>query len=807
MSYETNPILNRIKLSKGWKTSSFPTKSLNYSRDVRVWFKLYLFLKVYLLLYGLRLLTYEVRISDKYTKGIFLFITKLPKKKKLTSKWKGKSFLKGLKSPLSSLNSKKGRFLLYLDLQILKKKIFSFFNNTNKILLSRAWFAKPKTSSWVNTSFFLYHQRKLAKLKYQLAQKKKAFLRTKMSLNKKQLPFFHNLNKTDSSTGLNPYLNHFFWKKKERNVFSLLTKMQKDINLYEKHFRFLWSQNLLSPNVSLRATMKHLTQQLQKKRIFLKRVSKIYAFLQKKNSHLIKSRIKSNIKSKIYPSIQGSRFKSQWKKKKIRLLQFHFWLNLSQELSFAKKMPFFLSPINQRFFVANKKTFLRWNRFLFFQKRLWLFKQKLGAKKNLKLSFSRVTKNSLSQNKIFALPVTAKKKRPLRIFVFKANPLLVKSKQKMRKKKSFLTAAMTKKNANYTRKMRRKKEQQQFGYLRQIAKTIFFQKPAKITFKNLFLWTRLAQKKTKKRTKGKLPQKQTKNRFLSQKIKKQTRKSPQTFYRFSFRHNYRKFLTLSTHVKLKYLLQDLIKDYFALTVVVKISWPLIQFKNLNFFRLLFPKYKIQSQNNKVLALKISSLAEAQQKKYIYVGQTTKHIKFIPQNTTSTASQRLKKKKTKRSVFIKPVNFLSSWKKRMKKKNKYLALKTKMMNTKSEKRLALVSNAAFSSSLLTTLTLFVKYLDPQPFADHLAKLIGKTKKHAQLLKSVESILRTFSLKRGLGYRIALVGRINGANKSKTLYLRKLNRNRSRQTFAKKVNFALAHARALIGTFGVKVWLYA
>ncbi len=106
-------------------------------------------------------------------------------------------------------------------------------------------------------------------------------------------------------------------------------------------------------------------------------------------------------------------------------------------------------------------------------------------------------------------------------------------------------------------------------------------------------------------------------------------------------------------------------------------------------------------------------------------------------------------------------------------------------------------------MITTLTLFVKYLDPQPVVDHLAKIIGSTKKHVATLKLIETILRTFHLKRGLGYRIALIGRINGANKSRTLYLRKLNRNRSRQSFSKNVNFALAHARATIGTFAIKL----
>ena len=89
------------------------------------------------------------------------------------------------------------------------------------------------------------------------------------------------------------------------------------------------------------------------------------------------------------------------------------------------------------------------------------------------------------------------------------------------------------------------------------------------------------------------------------------------------------------------------------------------------------------------------------------------------------------------------------------------------------------------------------------ADQLAKIIGDTKKHALVLKIIKTILRTLRLKRGVGYRIALVGRINGANKSRIIYLKKLNRNRSRQTFLKNVNFAMSQAQATIGAFGVKV----
>ena len=103
----------------------------------------------------------------------------------------------------------------------------------------------------------------------------------------------------------------------------------------------------------------------------------------------------------------------------------------------------------------------------------------------------------------------------------------------------------------------------------------------------------------------------------------------------------------------------------------------------------------------------------------------------------------------------------------------------------------------------TVTLFAKYLQPQPLADHLAKLIGESKKHADILKIAKSVLRTIRMKRGVGYRIALTGRINGSKKSRTFYVKKLNRNRARQTFSKNVNFAMAHARATIGAFSVKI----
>lgn len=148
-------------------------------------------------------------------------------------------------------------------------------------------------------------------------------------------------------------------------------------------------------------------------------------------------------------------------------------------------------------------------------------------------------------------------------------------------------------------------------------------------------------------------------------------------------------------------------------------------------------------------------------------------------------------------------FLNSEQQKKTQRNKYLMKKKKNLRTKMEYRLIWPSKAYFTPDLITTLTWFAKYLDPQPVVDHLAKIIGTTKKHMLVLKQIELILRTLSLKRGLGYRMALIGRINGANKSRTLYLRKLNRNRPRQSFCQNVNFALAHAKASIGVFAIKL----
>ena len=68
-------------------------------------------------------------------------------------------------------------------------------------------------------------------------------------------------------------------------------------------------------------------------------------------------------------------------------------------------------------------------------------------------------------------------------------------------------------------------------------------------------------------------------------------------------------------------------------------------------------------------------------------------------------------------------------------------------------------------------------------------------------SYQKKIEIIPLKKLIAYRIAIVGRINGAQKTRTIYL-----TRGKiplQTFKKNINFSLAQARARIGTFGVKM----
>ncbi len=86
MSYKTNPIFNRLKINKGWKNPYLPTKTLNYSRDISLWFKVYLLLKLFLNLKKIQLLSCEIRFDQQNKKILYLVINRKKIKKKKQKK-------------------------------------------------------------------------------------------------------------------------------------------------------------------------------------------------------------------------------------------------------------------------------------------------------------------------------------------------------------------------------------------------------------------------------------------------------------------------------------------------------------------------------------------------------------------------------------------------------------------------------------------------------------------------------------------------------------------------------------------------
>lgn len=71
----------------------------------------------------------------------------------------------------------------------------------------------------------------------------------------------------------------------------------------------------------------------------------------------------------------------------------------------------------------------------------------------------------------------------------------------------------------------------------------------------------------------------------------------------------------------------------------------------------------------------------------------------------------------------------------------------------------------------------------------------------MLSTVREILKILRLGKNVGYKVALAGRINSADKSRLIYITR--KNVPLQVFDKNMNFAYAQAKARIGVFGIKI----
>jgi hypothetical protein len=687
-------------------------------------------------------------VSEFHDKLLYLSVTKnIPKKKNIKSKWKTKSFLHVLKSPLTKKQNKKARFLLYRDLQTLKTKSESLLNINKKKLYTKAWLSKPRFSSWLNFSSNINDKRQFYKKQNHIVWTKKWIFHPSRLKYKRSKIFC--LQRKENTWSQSVQKKQFVWKKIQINLFNIIIKLHKDILFLEKIFDFVPDRHLQSTKTVVKNFLPFLSKQYQKRKVLLKSVQRLY------RSCL---RITSEQENKTFVTSFSKQFATQIFTKRMKWELKNFRLFLKKQSSLFQKQIFFpgskrgdLTYIKNRFW---KKTLK--NSFTFFFK--FKRKQVLFRAWKTRYAFKEIEKRLWSKTwrSLFLPPKIRRFKKPLQfqnLHLFKLLRFEQKNRFHVYEEKNGL-------------KLSKKK-------------------------KLLTAGQKITNVSTEKLT-----------------------------YRLSVRYNYRKALLLITNLKVKYLIERLLRHYFSLIVCVKLFWPLVQFKNRKFYRLIFPKYKQFNLKKKNTPWILNKSLSFRQKRYLYIGQYTNHLtikKDMRQGNHKTYQKWRKVKKFPQKdylSFVKTKNkqtflirFAHLWKQKIITKNKYLKLKAKVIQAQSEKRLFWISKELFISNLITTLTVFSKYLEPQPLADHIAKIISLTKKHAAILKLIKTILRTLPFKRGIGYRIALIGRINGANKSRTLYVKKLNRNRPRQTFSKNVNFAMAQARATIGAFGVKIWVYS
>lgn len=257
---------------------------------------------------------------------------------------------------------------------------------------------------------------------------------------------------------------------------------------------------------------------------------------------------------------------------------------------------------------------------------------------------------------------------------------------------------------------------------------------------------------------------------------------------------------------------------------VKIVRPLAQFKNLKFFRLIYPVRRHNSQQQtssdvksnrrklrlnlnkqtKIKTLDIDSVAKAESKspsvdtldtekkkklpiplkrRYILMGNHTKRFAKLHNKSINT-------------TYTKKNTYLSK-----KEANIFKRMRRKELLAFSQSRIYETRKKLMMRNFTPIASLFIKYLNPQLLADHIAKELEKTKHHRNVLYNLSTALRSLPFARAKGYHISITGRINSADRSRIFLLK---RNvLSRQNFSTKVNYATSQARARIGSIGIKV----
>lgn len=732
--------MNRLKIIKGWKTPYLPTKTLNYSRDISLWFKVYLLLKLFLNLKKIQLLSCEIRFEQQNKKILYLVINKKKTQKK--KRKKRKVSFKKIQTPVRKMINTQSIFYLYKNLSSLKRSSFWNQNVVHKKILSKFWLTKPKISTWINTLDKVKSMREASKNKLKFLQKNKNFT-----------PIQHIKLK--------------FYTNKQKQILAQKLKIKK-INtlLYAKLFEL--SQQ--SKSQFLQKLIFNLKKKIDKNKNEIKKINKIYTlFLILNQKQDLNKKSNYSFKKLIVTRVQ--------RKKIIILLkllktQFH---SLNRTRFLKRKLLTFLLKTNKNLFPSThavffKKELLLKNvlqlNFLMAQ----IHNQKILIKNHALLSNSKAQfekkrniKKDVAKPKVFLKNLYLKqilnlkfrkitRKKPVRYRCYQIHAWFLLRKKKKKKRRNRIY-----KKVNKSFKLRLKTNS--------FRKYIFFENEKSFNTNQKKL--RLAKKLQE----------------INNSVKKnQTLKHYQ--YRLPYRKVYFNFLQLNTKLKLKYLIQNFVQKYFSLQVEAKIVHFLNAYKNKNYFRLVFPVWK-KKKNQLIRKFRQGNWKQKQ----IFLASQLQIINTTKQISTHSAKNK----------------YIA---KTLKKKDLYILARRKIKNSRVKNSFKRIKGSKdFRHSFkyfIPSLMYFTRTLDPQILVELLAKVVYKAKKQTWMLSTIKDILKMIKLGRNVGYKIALAGRINSADKSRLIYITK--KNVPLQVFDKNMNFAYSQAEARIGVFGIKIWVY-
>ena len=610
--------------------------------------------------------------------------------------------------------------------------------------MTKFWLKKPKTTSWLNTL------------------KKILFVRKK-TLKKK------SFSKNNTFSSFTKKLKVKIYTKKQKQILTAIAKTKKKNYVLYGKIIHLTQQN--QPLI-LKKILSQWKNEILQNQIKIQKLKKFYEFLLLSTpKNYVKRKSLKNI---IFKEIQQKKLQFLWTRWKKKTHVFH------RTRFLKKEVPFILLKLqahngNPQWNFLKKKSLLKQALYLNFLMAL-LFNTSFSLKNFFLEKHFRLKNhpNKSTQLKKITFPSLIKN---LKVKSFLKSTLLSEKKIRVLKKSPYLNTYYN----NYLwfslRKIKMKKNKLDLLKKFQIAR----KKNCFNKYKNF--WNQ-GQFFHVQRKKNELKQLTKINNYI-----KKNKIANYYKYRLPYRKNYFHFLQLNTNFRLKYLIQDFIQNYFSLQMEAKIVHTLNEYKNKNYFRLAFPIRKKKRQQ----LLKKHRSSQWNQKRILLTSRWEIATTLNHKQKINVKKNKIAEKDTK--ILMKEKLLILSEKKRF---NRRIGNDFQRISRSKDFRYQF-------KYILPTLMEFSQSLEPQLLADVLAKLISKAKKQTWMLNSIKLLLQLIPLPRTIGYKIVLTGRINSKNKTRAIYITK--KQITLQVFSTKMNFAYAQAKARIGTFGLKIWVYS